>query len=311
MNSRTAIPVATENDGVVPADGTNSQGKPKQSGGRRFALGIALPPLAWQLAFLVGPLVVLVAMTFWTVKMFRLTPDFVLSNWTHLLNAPFFKDAYIYTFWVAGLTAVLASALALPVSYALARKVSPAIQRLAVLLLIVTFFTSYPVRIYAWQIVFSPTGILNSLLAFLNMGPVEILNTTVATVVGFLTLVMPLVILIQTFAIALVDQRLIEAAYNLGCSHRKTLFTILFPSAKIGLIVAGTFAFVLAFGDYMAPALLGGSRPPTLSILLTDQVKSGNHWPRASVVAVVMILTLLGVVLSMLALAYRKNGGKS
>src|SRR5690606_5161270 len=83
--------------------------------------------------------------------------------------------------------------------------------------------------------------------------------------------------------------------------------TVLFPSARIGLILAGTFAFVLSFGDYISPALLGGSRPPTLSILLTDQVKSGNHGPRAAVVAVTMILTLLTVVLGMLALAYRKK----
>ena len=307
MNSRTVIP-ATTGDGPVPVASMGRRPVPRRTHGVRFALGLAVPPLVWQLAFFIGPLLVLIAMTFWSVKMFRLTPDMVLSNWTHLLNASFFKDAYIYTFWVAALSAILAGVLALPVSYTLARKVSPFTQRLAMLLLIVTFFTSYPVRIYAWQIVFSPNGIINSVLALVGMEPVIILNTTTATVVGFLTLVMPLVILIQTFAIASVDQRLIEAAYNLGCSHRRTLFTVLFPSARIGLILAGTFAFVLSFGDYISPALLGGSRPPTLSILLTDQVKSGNHWPRAAVVAVVMILTLLTVVLSMLALAYRKKG---
>lgn len=307
MNSRTVIPVTT-GDAVVPTGHAAPRRTRRRARGARFALGLALPPLVWQLAFFIGPLLVLVAMTFWSVKMFRLTPDLALGNWTHLLDASFFWDAYLYTFWVAALSAVLASVLALPVSYALARKVSPRLQRLAILLLIVTFFTSYPVRTYAWQIVFSPSGILNSLLALIGMEPILILNTTSATVVGFLTLTMPLVILIQTFAIASVDQRLIEAAYNLGCSHGRTLFTVLFPSARIGLILAGTFAFVLSFGDYISPALLGGSRPPTLSILLTDQVKSGNHWPRAAVVAVTMILTLLTVVLGMLALAYRKKG---
>src|SRR5690554_7210 len=259
MNSRTVIPVTT-GDAVVPTGHAAPRRTRRRAHGARFALGLALPPLVWQLAFFIGPLL------------------------------------------------VLASVLALPVSYALARKVSPRLQRLAILLLIVTFFTSYPVRTYAWQIVFSPSGILNSLLALIGVEPILILNTTSATVVGFLTLTMPLVILIQTFAIASVDQRLIEAAYNLGCSHGRTLFTVLFPSARIGLILAGTFAFVLSFGDYISPALLGGSRPPTLSILLTDQVKSGNHWPRAAVVAVTMILTLLTVVLGMLALAYRKKG---
>lgn len=148
MNSRTVIPVTT-GDAVVPTGHAAPRRTRRRARGARFALGLALPPLVWQLAFFIGPLLVLVAMTFWSVKMFRLTPDLALGNWTHLLSSSFFWDAYLYTFWVAALSAVLASVLALPVSYALARKVSPRLQRLAILLLIVTFFTSYPVRTYA------------------------------------------------------------------------------------------------------------------------------------------------------------------
>src|SRR5690606_5856590 len=171
---------------------------------KRFAMTLSLPPLLWQLAFFVGPLLVLVAMSFWSVKMFRLSPDFILGNWAHLLNAQFFRDAYLYTLVIALIAAILASLVSLPVSYALARKVSPNVQRIVVFLLIITFFTSYPVRIYAWQIVLSPDGILNGLLGALGLGSVEILNTTFATTIGFLTLVLPLVILIQTFAFATV-----------------------------------------------------------------------------------------------------------
>lgn len=308
MTSGTVKATSTHTDMTKQQTKTVHAESPNRPKDARFAVTMSLPPLLWQLAFFVGPLIVLVAMTFWSVKMFRLSPDFVFGNWTHLLNAQFFRDAYLYTLGVALAAAFIASLLSLPVAYTLARKVSPNVQRLVIFLLIITFFTSYPVRIYAWQIVLSPDGILNGVLATLGLGAVEILNTTFATIIGFLTLVMPLVILIQTFAIASVDQRLIEAAYNLGCSHHRTLFTVLLPSARVGLILAATFAFVLSFGDYMSPSLLGGSRPPTLSVLLTDQVKSGNHWPRAAVVAVVMIMTLMVVVLGMLGLAYRKKG---
>lgn len=299
---------------IINSEGKNPASSDAGSKGGKsgpgFALTWAMPPLVWQAAFFLGPLIVLVAMSFWSIQNFRLTPDFVSANWVHIYSARFFSSAYIYTFNLAVIAAVTASLLALPVSYTLAFKIAPHYRRLLILLLIVPFFTSYPVRTYSWQIFFSPQGILNTLIAPLGLGPVQILNSARGTLVGYLTLTMPLVILIQTFALSNVDRRLIEAAYNLHCSRGRTIFTVILPSARTGLILAGTLAFVLSFGDYIAPMLLGGSRPPTLSILIADQVKSGNHWPRASVIAVTMMGTLLVTILIMLGLAYGKRKGR-
>src|SRR5690554_6371164 len=166
MNSRTVIPVTT-GDAVVPTGHAAPRRTRRRARGARLALGLALPPQVWQLAFFIGPLMVLLAMTCWSVQMFRLTPAQALGNWTHLLGASFFWDAYLYRFWVAGLVAVLASVLALPVPTSLARKVSPRLQRQAILLLNVTVFTIYPVRTNSRQIIFSPSGLLNSLLALI------------------------------------------------------------------------------------------------------------------------------------------------
>lgn len=276
----------------------------------RFAAFWGLPPLLWQLVFFMVPLGFLVAMTFWSVKNFRLTPDATLANWIFILNAGFFRNAYVYTFWLAGLTAVLASLIAFPAAYTLAFRAAPATRRFLIFMLVVPFFTSYPVRIYSTQIFFSPQGIINAALAPLGLGPISVLNSPTGTVVGYLVLTLPLVVLLQTFALANVPKTLIEAAHNLGCGRLRTILTVIVPSARIGLIVAATFAFVLAFGDYVAPVYLGGSKPPTLSILIADQVKSGNNWPRSSVVAVIMILTLIVVMTAMLALAYGRKGGK-
>jgi ABC-type spermidine/putrescine transport system permease subunit I len=74
------------------------------------------------------------------------------------------------------------------------------------------------------------------------------------------------------------------------------------------LVLAAAFAFILSFGDYVSPTFLGGSRPPTLSILIVDVVKSGANWPEASVVAVMMVITLLAVCFS--ALIYAYGGGR-
>ena len=243
-------------------------------------------------------------MTFWTVKSFRLEPAFDTVNWVNMWSKGYVVDTYVRTLGYGALASAVCSVLAFPAAYALAFKVSPATRRLGVFLLITPFFTSYIVRVYSWQAVLSDSGILNTVFAFLGFGPVEMLNTLFGTVVGYLTLCLPLVILLQLFSLANVDRSLIEAAHNLGCGRIRTVFAVIVPSAKVGLILAATFAFILCFGDFVSPSSLGGSKPPTLSILIVDTVKQGNHWPRAAVVAVTMVVTLIVIAFTALYFAY-------
>lgn len=271
----------------------------------RFALFWAAPALIWQGLFFVAPLGFLVWMSFWMVQNFRLIPDFVTDNWVRMFTRGFFHDAFWYTLQISAVTAVVATLLAFPVAYYLAFCASARRRQLAIFLLITPFFTSYLVRVYAWTIILAREGVINTVLGGAGMAPVALLNTSFATVVGYLTLSLPLVILIQLMAMSNVDRDLVGAAHNLGCKPLTTVFTVVIPAAKIGLVIAGTFAFLMAFGDYVSPVFLGGSRPPTLSILIVDQAKSGNHWPRAAVVAVVMIITLVTVLFTALTLAYK------
>lgn len=276
----------------------------------RFAAFWTAPALIWQTAFFAAPLLVLVSMSFWVVANSRLTPDFVLANWERMLTRNFFWAAYQFTFMQAAITAVAASLIAFPAAHWLAFRASPAVRRAAIFLLVTPFFTSYLVRIYSWKILLSDQGVLNVMFGWVGLGPFGMLDTPFGAIVGYLTLCLPLVILIQLFALSNVDRSLIGAAHNLGCGPLRTVFTVTIPAARIGLILAATFAFILSFGDYVSPAYLGGGRPPTLSILIVDQTKSGNHWPRAAVVAVTMVLTLITVLFAALFAAYGRPGGR-
>ena len=287
-----------ETEGVTVSAGRNSL---RPDG---YALFWGLPLAVWQGIFFLAPLAFLVVMTFWSVKNFRLEPDFDSVNWVKMWSKGYVVDTYLRTLGYGALAAVVCSVLAFPASYALAFKVSPATRRLFVFLLITPFFTSYLVRVYSWQAVISDNGILNTVFGFLGFGPVEMLNTLFGTVIGYLTLCLPLVILLQLFSLANVDRSLIEAAHNLGCGRIRTVFLVIVPSAKVGLILAATFTFILCFGDFVSPTSLGGSKPPTLSILIVDTVKQGNHWPRAAVVAVTMVATLIVVAFTALYFAY-------
>ena len=136
------------------------------------------------------------------------------------------------------------------------------------------------------------------------------LNTKFGTLIGYMTLTLPLVVVLQTFALSNIDRNLVQAAHNLGCSPWRTVHTVIVPLAKTGLIVAALFCFILSFGDFVSPYYLGGSKPPTLPILIIDTTKSGQQWPRAAVVAVVMMVTLITIAFAALALAYRKRASR-
>ncbi|ORE96222.1 putrescine ABC transporter permease [Stappia sp. 22II-S9-Z10] len=268
-----------------------------------------LPLILWQGLFFVVPLLLMVAMSFWLVRNYRMTPDFIFDNWERMLTRGYVWNAYEVTFLRATVAAALASLIAFPASFALAFRVSETARRWAIFFLIVPFFTSYLVRVYAWQVLLAESGPINAVLGFAGLGPFTMLNSGFGAMVGYMTLVLPLVVILQTFSLAAIDKNLIEAAANLGAGAAQRLFKVIIPAAKVGLILGAVFAFILSFGDFVSPFYLGGSKPPTLSILIIDTTKSGQQWPRAAVVAVMMIVTLFVVAFAAVGAAYGRRKG--
>ena len=267
-----------------------------------------LPLLIWQGAFFVIPLLFMAAMSFWLVKNYKMEPDFVLDNWSRMLGRGAFWDAYWVTLWRAARAGVIASAIAFPAALVLSFRMSEGARRFALLCLIVPFFTSFLVRAYAWQVILAESGPVNAALGSVGLGPFTMLNSGFGAMVGYLTLVLPLVVIFQTWSLSAIDKSLIEAAGNLGASPLRTLGTVIIPAAKTGLVIGALFAFIMTFGDFVSPFYLGGSKPPTLTILIIDSTKSGQQWPRAAVVAITMIVTLFAVAAAALRAAYGRRG---
>lgn len=270
-----------------------------------YGLTFSLPLLIWQVLFFVFPLLFLVALSFWTVKNFALRPGFDTVNWTTIYGRAVFWQAYGTTLALATAASVLTTVLAFPAAYAIAFKLSDTARRWAVFLMVIPFFTSYLVRVYSWQIFLSDNGIFNAILGWIGLGPFAMLNTPGATMMGYLTLSYPLVVLLQVFSLTFIDRTLIEAAHNLRCGRLRTVFEVIIPSARTGLVIAALFCFILSFGDFVSPVYLGGGKPTTLSILITDTTKSGQQWPRAAVIALSMIGTLMIVAFTAVTFAYR------
>jgi spermidine/putrescine transport system permease protein len=273
-----------------------------------YAMTWRLPIIVWQTIFFVGPLLFMVAMSFFVVKNYRMVEAFESTNWEKMLGRGYFWDSYLLTLGLASLSTVVAMLIAFPAAYALAFKVSDSVRRWAIFLLIIPFFTSYLVRTFSWYVILAESGVINAILGYVGLGPYTMLNTKFGTIVGYMTLTLPLVVILQTFALANIDTRLVEAAHNLGCKPFATVWRVVIPLAKTGLIIAALFCFILSFGDFVAPYYLGGSKPPTLPILIIDTTKSGQQWPRAAVVAIMMMVTLFAVAFAALTAAYRKRG---
>ena len=272
-----------------------------------FQQALRLPIVIWQSLFFIAPLCFLVAMSFFIVRNYRMTEAFEMKNWFKMLSRDYFWDSYGLTIGLATLATLVVTTVAFPAAYTLAFRMSEVTRRWAIFLLIIPFFTSYLVRIFSWYVILAESGVINAMLGYIGLGPYIMLNTKFGTIIGYMTLTLPLVIILQTFSLANIDRRLVEAAHNLGCRPWRTIIRVVLPLAKTGFIIAAVFCFILSFGDFVSPYYLGGSKPPTLPILIVDTVKSGQQWPRAAVVAVVMMVTLFIVAFGGIAAAYRRR----
>ena len=272
-----------------------------------YALTFRLPIIFWQALFFIGPLIFVVAMSFFVVTNFRMVETFEFSSWEKMISRDYVWSAYRYTILIAGVAAVMASLLAFPAAYFLALRCSAGVRQVAILLLIIPFFTSYLVRTFSWYSILAEAGVFNGVIGLVGLGPYTLLNTSIGTLIGYLTLVLPLVLILQTVTMANIDDRLVQAARNLGCSPLRVIWTVILPAGKTGFVIAALFAFILSFGDFVAPYYLGGSTSPTLPILIIDTTKAGQQWPRAAVVAVLMMVTLFVIAFSAIMFAYKKR----
>jgi spermidine/putrescine transport system permease protein len=258
-----------------------------------IALISGLPLLLWQLLFFSGAAIILVFMTFWSVRNYQLAVDFSWANWGAVLKSPLFYSIYIRTVGYCFVASALASALALPFAYGLAFKTSRRTQRIALMLLIIPYFTSYLVRSYSWRFMLEHDGIVNYTVRALGLPTYEFQGSFASVIIGYFGYFLPIVGLIQLLGFQNIDRQYLEAANNLGAGRFRSVFTIVIPLARGAILVGFAFAFMMALGDFVSPAFVGGGARPTLSILIVNSIQGQSNFPKAAVISVVMLFTLV------------------
>jgi spermidine/putrescine transport system permease protein len=234
--------------------------------------------------------------------------DFTLENYARALEPVYLKvlgDSLL----IAGTTTVLALVIGYPTAYAIAL-LSPKWRTIALVLVVLPFWTNFLIRTYAWIILLNSEGPLNK--ALLDIGiisaPLGLLYTPGAVIAGLVYAYLPLVVLPVYASIERLDRTLLEAASNLGASRIRVFFDVTLPLTLPGAMIGAIFVFVPSLGNFVVPELLGGGKTVMVGNLIRDQFLVARDWPFGAVLALVVIAMLVGLFALQAMIARRING---
>ncbi|MEL7127078.1 MAG: ABC transporter permease subunit [Pseudomonadota bacterium] len=216
------------------------------------------------------------------------------ENFVFLTQDDLYWRAYLSSMQIAAISTVLTLLIGYPMAYAMAR--APEAWRPTLLMLVILpFWTSFLIRVYAWVGILSGEGFLNQFLLWIGIidTPLTILNTNWAVYIGIVYTYLPFMILPIYSALDRLDGSLIEAAEDLGCSRLKAFWLVTVPLSKNGIIAGCFLVFIPALGEFVIPSLLGGSGTLMIGKVLFEEFFSNRDWPVASAVAVILLIILV------------------
>ena len=286
--------------------------------GRRFVIGV---PMAWLLFFFMLPFLVLLYISFvdmgndihpfkplWDsqagvlrLKYENYSSIFANEDGTGLVQT-IYVEAYLRSLAYAFCTAIFCLILGYPFAYAIARS-TPAVRPALLMMVMLPFWTSFLLRVYAWKGILADQGVLNRLFMALGLvdEPVQMLYTDVSMLVGMTYVYLPFMVLPLYATLVKLDLRLLEAAYDLGASPFKAFWLVTVPLSRAGIIAGFMLVFIPAVGEFVIPSLLGGPENIMVGRVVWDEMFTSNNWPRASALAVSMV----ALIVVPLALYYR------
>ncbi|WP_264045312.1 ABC transporter permease subunit [Methylobacterium flocculans] len=220
------------------------------------------------------------------------------ANFETLASDALYRDAALSSLALAATATVILALIGTPIAHALARAPARS-QPILLALVIVPFWTSFLIRIYAWIAILKPEGLLNAGLMRLGLvdQPLEILNTQGAVLIGLTYAYLPFMVLPLYAVLAKRDPSLIEAAADLGAGPVRAFWTVTLPLARPGLAAGALLCFVPMVGEFIIPDLLGGSDTLMLGRVLWSEFFSNRDWPLASAVAILVLVLVVGPLL--------------
>jgi len=273
--------------------------------GKRLVLAV---PYLWLLLFFLVPFIIVFTISFSEVRL-AMPPyaplwEFVsdkavdirlnFGNYLFLLTDDLYISSYLYSLKVAAISTVFCLLLAYPMAYAIARS-TPATRNLYLMLIILPFWTSFLLRVYAWIGLLKNNGVINNFLIWAGVidTPITMMQTDFAVFIGIVYSYLPFMILPLYSNLEKHDHTLLEAAADLGANPIVSFLRITLPLSVPGIVAGSLLVFIPAVGEYVIPSLLGSSDQLMIGRVLSDEFFANRDWPVASAVAIAMLLFLM------------------
>nr|WP_298686069.1 ABC transporter permease subunit [uncultured Dongia sp.] len=266
---------------------------------------VILVPYLWLTIFFVVPCIIILKISFAQTVIAQppYTPMFgpdsvphdqLFDNFKRLFGDLLYIKAYGNSLQLAAISTVFCLLIGYPMAYGIAR-CSPSTRSLLLLAIILPFWTSFLIRVYAWMGILGKEGVLNDTLLALGIidAPLQILYTPIAMYVGIVYTYLPFMILPLYANLEKMDMSLLEAAADLGCRPLKAFCVITIPLSLPGIIAGALLVFIPAVGEYVIPELLGGPNSLMIGKVVYDEFAQNRDWPMASAVAVAILLLLV------------------
>jgi len=220
--------------------------------------------------------------------------QFTTDNYVFLTEDSLYWRSYLQSLEIAAISTFLTLLVGYPMAYGMARA-SRAWRPMLVMLVILPFWTSFLIRVYAWIGILKKEGLLNQLLLWLGLihEPLTILNTNLAVYIGIVYSYLPFMVLPLYAALEKMDDTLLEAAQDLGCPPIQAFWKVTFPLSLPGVVAGCFLVFIPVTGEFVIPDLLGGTDTVMIGKTLWNEFFSNRDWPLASAVAVVLLLLLV------------------
>jgi putrescine transport system permease protein len=279
--------------------------------GRTFVIGT---PYLWLLVFFLAPF--FIVLNYSVSEMGAVRPEDIssigdgvvklairYSNYIAITGDGLYFRAYVSSLKFAAITTLLCLAIGYPFAYFMARA-RATVQPALLMLVMLPFWTSFLLRVYAWKGLLDEGGWVAVLLTRLNIDSLlvagglipalgKFMNTPFSLVIGMTYTYLPFMILPLYANLAKMDLRLLEAAADLGATPWEAFWRITVPLSKAGIIAGSMLVFIPCVGEFVTPELLGGPQTLMIGRVLWDEFFSNNDWPMASTVAVVLILLIV------------------
>jgi putrescine transport system permease protein len=289
---------------------------------------VAAIPYLWLLAFFLAPFAIVLKISLSQAAM-ALPPytptldisagwqglqEFIsqlsLETYDLVFSDAIYRSSYLKSIEVAAGSTALLLLIGYPLAYGIAR--SPRrLQPLLVMLVVLPFWTSFLIRVYAWINILQRDGLLNELLLTLHITPVAWLASNTAIYIGIGYSYLPFMVLPLYAALEKIDPALLEAAADLGCTRRRAFWRVTVPLTRSGIAAGALLCFIPIVGEFVIPDLLGGSQTLMIGQTLWTEFFSNRDWPVASAIAVLLLILLVVPILFYERLQQRALGGEA